>query len=146
MPTFSPWVVRLAMGPEIANAARVIGEKARTIVIVQAHFILRFGPRNLSRCESVADFDAFDRVDADHRRGQVGIDLAVNRRAQTDGKAAGLDFDHRPDRRTRFSDFVEKCHNKPLVSDASHYFLRSENQLQQHNNYTPHLLLFLPFH
>ncbi len=47
-----------------------------------------------------ADLDALDRVDAHHRRGEVGIELGVERRAPSGGHALGDAFDDRAQRRT----------------------------------------------
>jgi hypothetical protein len=48
--------------------------------------------------EAIADLDALDRVDAHHRGGQIGIELAIERRAPAGRNAGGDAFDHRAER------------------------------------------------
>src|SRR5205085_1591129 len=68
------------------HAAIVVGEKA-----LRAHLVavLRAFLRN--RREAGADLDTLHRVDAHHRRGNVGVEPAVNRLAPADGHAFGDD-------------------------------------------------------
>ena len=48
--------------------------------------------------QALADLDALDGVDAHHRGGEVGVQLAVDRRADPGGHAARHDLDHCADR------------------------------------------------
>ena len=48
--------------------------------------------------EALADLDALDRIDRHHRRGDVLVELAVDRRAEPGRNALGDDLDDRADR------------------------------------------------
>ena len=54
-----------------------------------------------------ADLDALDGVDRHHRRGEVGAELAVDRRAPAGRHAFGHHLDHRADRVAVLADAVE---------------------------------------
>ena len=54
-----------------------------------------------------ADLDALDRVDAHHRRGEVLVELAVDRRAEARRHALGHDLDHRAGRGAGLAHAVE---------------------------------------
>ncbi len=55
-------------------------------------------PDYAGRGEAVADLDALDRIDAHQRGGEIGVELAVDRRAQPGRHALGHDLDHGADR------------------------------------------------
>ena len=57
--------------------------------------------------EAVADLDAFHGVDRHQRRGEVGVELAIERRAPAGRHALGHHLEHRADRRARLADVVE---------------------------------------
>jgi hypothetical protein len=56
---------------------------------------------------AIADLDALDGVDRHHRGGEVGVELAVDRRAEACGHAARGDLDHRADAVAGFAQAVE---------------------------------------
>ena len=64
-------------------------------------------PRQRGGGEAGADLDALHRVDAHHRAGEIGVELAVDRLAQSGRHAAGDDFDHRAGRRAALAHVVE---------------------------------------
>src|SRR5262245_43871339 len=66
------------------NAARMVGKKHRLAVVADANFVgvLLAAQR---RCRKAgADLDPFDGIDPHERRGEIAVELAVNRAARTD--------------------------------------------------------------
>src|SRR5580693_3759670 len=98
---------RLPGGNAAQNAAGIIGQEDRLAVVAHAHFVAILLAGKLSGAKAGADLDALDRVDAHQRRGQIAVELAVDRRAQPRRHAVGYDFDHRADRRAGFAHAVE---------------------------------------
>src|SRR5215472_16640004 len=63
------------------NAAGMVGEKDRLTVVAHAHLVCVRLARELGGAEAGADLDALHRVDAHQRRGEIAVELAVDRRA-----------------------------------------------------------------
>ena len=89
------------------DAARVVGQEDRPAVIAHAHLVgvLLAGQRG--RRKAVADLDALDRIDAHQRGRELGIELAVDRRAPAGRDVFGDDLDHGADRGAALADVVE---------------------------------------
>ena len=64
-------------------------------------------PRQRRRGEAVADLDPLDGVDAHQRARELGVELAVDRRAPAGRNALGDDLDHRADRGAGLAHLVE---------------------------------------
>src|SRR5579871_526120 len=94
-------------GNAAKNAAGIVGEKAQLAVVAYAHLIAVLFPAELGRAEAGADFDAFDGIDAHQRRGEVTVELAVDRRAEAGRDTFSDDLDDRPDRRAFLAQVVE---------------------------------------
>src|SRR5262249_60226022 len=75
------------------NAAGIVRKKPRLAVVAHANFvgILLAGQRR--RRKAGADLDPFDGIDAHESRGEVAVELAVDRRAETNGHAFRDDLD-----------------------------------------------------
>ena len=76
-------------------------------VIAHPHLVGVFLAGQFGGAKAGADLDALDRVDAHQRRGEIGIELGVDRRAEPRRHAFGDDLDHRADRRAALADAVE---------------------------------------
>src|ERR1700722_14276083 len=98
---------RLAGRDAAKNAARVVGQKAWPPIIALAHFVGVLFAGEFGRCEAVADLDSLDGVDAHQRRGEFGVELAIDRRAPSCRNALGDNLDHGADRRARLAHFIE---------------------------------------
>ncbi len=98
---------RLAGRDAAEDAAGVVGEEARAAVVAGAHLVGVLLAGQLGGGEAVADLDALDGVDAHQRGGDLGVELAVDRRAPAGGHALGDDLDHRADRGAGLADRVE---------------------------------------
>ncbi len=98
---------RLAGGNAAENAAGMVGQKERLAVIAHAHLVGILFAAERRRGETVADLDALHRIDAHQRGGNVGIELAVNRRAEARRHAFRHHLDHRADRRAGLAHAVE---------------------------------------
>ena len=83
---------RLAGGDAAEHAAGVVGEERR-LPAFHADFVAVLVPAHGCGSEAGADLDALDRVDADHAGSEVGVDLAVDGRAQACRHAVGLHLD-----------------------------------------------------
>ena len=70
-------------------------------VVAHAHLVGVLLAGQFGRREAGADLDALHRIDAHQRRGEIGVELAVDRRAEPGRNAFGDDLDHRADRRSR---------------------------------------------
>src|ERR1700704_1525095 len=84
----------------------MIGQEADAL-IAHPHLVGFFLPRQFGRTEACTDLDALHRVDAHQRRGQLGIELGIDRRAQSRRHAFGAHLDHGADRGSLLSDIVE---------------------------------------
>ncbi len=75
-------------GRDAAEDAAGIVREERDLAVAHAHLVgvLLAGERG--RGEAGADLDALDRVDAHHRRGEIGVELVVDRLAQARRHAA----------------------------------------------------------
>ncbi len=93
-------------GDAAQHAARGIGLEF-DVLAFHPHFVGIVFARQRGGAETGADFHALDRVDAHHRGGEVRVELAVNRRAETGRHAGGHDFDHRADGRALLAHGVE---------------------------------------
>src|SRR3984957_3244323 len=89
---------RLSRGNAAQNAAGIIGQEDRLTVVAHAHLVAILFAGQLGRAEARADLDTLYRVDTHQCRGQIAVELAVDRRAQPRWHAVGDDFDHRTDR------------------------------------------------
>ena len=68
----------------------------------------RHSPRQLIPLHrSRANLDTLDGIDAHQRRGEVGVELAIERRAKTGRHALSDNLDHRADRRAALAHAVE---------------------------------------
>ena len=76
----------------------MVGEKNRLAVVARTHLVAIFLAGQLRRGETLADLDALDGIDAHQRRGEVGVELAVNRRAETRRHTFRDNFEHGTDR------------------------------------------------
>ena len=95
------------------------------------------------RREAVADLDALDGVDRHQRRGEVGVELAVDRRAEARRHALGDDLDHGADRGAVLADAVEIVSKNAaaLASGQKNGLLptSSQSQLRAVDRVRPHL-------
>jgi len=96
----------LSRGDAAENAAGVVRQELRFSAAAGAHFIGVLFAGQQSCRHAVADFDALDGIDRHHRRRQVGIELAVERRAPSGRYALGHHLDDGADGRARFADAV----------------------------------------
>ena len=99
---------RLAGRDAAGDAAGMVGEELGAAVRAGPHrvgILLAAQPR---RGEAVADLDALDRVDRHHRRGEVGVELGVDRRAPAGGNAGRDAFDHRAERGAGLARLVDQ--------------------------------------
>src|SRR5690606_23807893 len=94
----------------------MIAEKTRETLVPGAHFICVGLARQRRGGEAVADLDPFYRVDGHHRHGEVGIELAVDGRAEPGRYAARHHLNHRADRGAGLANGVEII--APLIDDA----------------------------
>src|SRR6185437_991317 len=96
----------LAGGDAAHHAAAVVGEEFRA-VFAFAHFVGVFLAGKGCGGHAVADFDAFDGVDAHQGASDLRIELGVDRSAETGGDAIGYDFDNRAAGRAFLAQFFE---------------------------------------
>src|SRR5687767_8157357 len=89
------------------DAARHVGQELE-LAVLDAHLVGVLFASQRRGGEAGADLDALDRVDAHHGRGEVGIELAVERRAEPDRHAGGRHLDHRADRGTGLARAVQQ--------------------------------------
>ena len=61
----------------------LLDRKTRLAVVAHAHLVGVLLARERGGGEAGADLDAFDRIDAHQRRGEVAVELAIDRRAET---------------------------------------------------------------
>ena len=102
----------------------MIGQKVRLPVRPCTHFVGVFFPQEARGGKAIADFNAFDGIDPHEGRGQIGVELAVNRRAPACGDVFGNDFDHSPDRGAGFTDAVEIT-----LIELRHFSVRAEKRV-----------------
>ena len=87
---------RLTGGNPAEDSARVVGAEF-DLAIPHPHLIGVVLTGQGGGGEALADFDALHGVDRHQRAGQIGVELAVNRRAQTGRHPVRHQFDHRAD-------------------------------------------------
>ena len=85
----------------------MVRQEQRLAVVAHPHLVGIVLAAQLGRGEAVADLDALDRVDAHQRRGELGVELGVDRRAEARRHALGDDLDHRADRGAGLAHLVE---------------------------------------
>ena len=78
-------------------------EANSTTPVAHAHLVGIRLARQRGGGEALADLDALHRVDRHQRRGDLGVQLAVDRRAQAGGHAFRHHLDHRAGRGTRLA-------------------------------------------
>src|SRR6185312_3433380 len=88
------------------DAAGVVAEKFG-FTVAHAHFVCILLARQCGRGKAVADLDAFHRIDAHHRRREIGVELAVERLTESSGHTACHDFDHRAGGRAALAHVIE---------------------------------------
>ena len=98
---------RLAGGNPAENTAGLVAGEGRRVPVAGAHFIRVFLAGQSGCGKACADLDALDRIDRHQRRGDLGIELAIDRRTQTRRHALGHDLDDGSDRGAGFADAVE---------------------------------------
>src|ERR1700704_3462924 len=84
----------------------MIGQEADAL-IAHPHLVGVFLTRQFGRTEACTDLDALHRVDAHQRRGQLGIELGIDRRAESRRHPFRTHLDHGADRGSLLSDIVE---------------------------------------
>src|ERR1700674_1127095 len=89
---------RLAGRDAAEDPAGMVRQEPRPAVVPHADLVSVLLAGEFRGFKSVADLDPFDRVDAHQRRGEIGIELAVDRRAEPRWNSLGHDLDHRADR------------------------------------------------
>src|SRR5579875_3533504 len=89
-------------------ATGIVGEE-RHLPVLHPHLVGVPLARQRSRSHARADLDALDGVDAHHRLGEIGIELVVDRLAQSRGNAGGVDLDDRAGARARLAHLVEEA-------------------------------------
>src|SRR5262249_46150649 len=89
------------------NAARMVGKKHWLAVVAHAHFVGILLAAQRRRCKARADLDSFDSIDAHESRGEIAVELAVDRRAETNGHAFRDDLDDGAHGGTALADVVE---------------------------------------
>ena len=97
----------LSGGDAAQDAAGVVGQKQRLAVGADADLVGIRLAGQFRGGHAGADLDALHRVDAHHRRGDVLVELAVDRRAEAGGHALGDHLDHGADRGAGFTYVVE---------------------------------------
>src|SRR5207248_7506600 len=83
---------------------RSYGDWSSDVCSSDLHLVRMLGTLLRDARKSGADLHALDGVDAHHRCGDVGVELAVNRLAPPDGHAVGDDGDSRATRIARRSE------------------------------------------
>ncbi len=76
---------RLAGGDAAEHAAGIVGEEHRPPVVARAHLVGVLLAADFCGLEAVADLHALHRVDRHEGRGDVLVELAVDRRAEPGG-------------------------------------------------------------
>jgi hypothetical protein len=74
----------------------MVRQKHRLAVVAGPHLVGILLAGQIRRREAVADLHALHGIDAHEGRGEVGVELAVDRRAETRRHALGHDLDHAP--------------------------------------------------
>src|ERR1700722_18226798 len=88
-------------------AAGIVGQEHRTPVVAGAHFVGVLFAGQFGGGKARANFHALDRVDAHQRARDLGVELAVDRRAPAGWRAFRDDLEHRADRRSGFANPIE---------------------------------------
>ena len=115
---------RLAGRNAAQDAARMVRQKDRLAVVAHAHFIGILFAAERRRGKAGADLDALDGVDAHERRGEIAVELAIDRRAEAGGHAFGHDLDDGADRGAALADVVEIALEE--LSPAAHRDRRTD--------------------
>src|SRR5262245_35975558 len=84
---------RLAGRDAAQNAARMVGRKHRSTIVAHADLVGTLFATQRRRGKSRADLDALDGINAHQSRGEIAVELAVNRGAEANGYAFGNDLD-----------------------------------------------------
>ena len=96
----------LTRGNPAKDAASVVRAEDRT-VRPHGDLVGVLGAGQRGRRHAFADFHRLHRVDRHHRRREIGVELAVDRRTQPGRHAARRHLDHRTDAVTRLAQPVE---------------------------------------
>src|SRR5262245_54629510 len=98
---------RLAGRDAAQNAARMVGKKHGSTIVAHADLVGILFATQRRRGKSRADLDALDSINAHQSRGEIAVELAVNRGAEANGYAFGNDLDDGPHGRAALADIVE---------------------------------------
>src|SRR5215472_7328447 len=98
---------RLAGRDAAQNAARMVGKKHRSTIVAHADLVGVLLAAQRRRRKASADLDPFDGIDAHESRGEIAVELAVNRRAETNRHAFRDDLDDGAHGGTALADVVE---------------------------------------
>ncbi len=118
------------MPPRIA--AGVVGEEARPAILAPSHLVGVLLARQRRGGEAGADLDALGGVDRHQRAGQLGVELAVDRRAPARRHALGLDLDDGAGGGAGLADLVEVSLPTARIAASGHQkgFLPTSSQSQ----------------
>src|SRR5262245_39259770 len=90
------------------HATGVVRQKARLAVVAHAHLVGVLLARERGRAKARTDLHAFDRIDAHDGAGEIAVELAVDRRAETGWHALRQNLDDRSDRGALLAHAVEQ--------------------------------------
>src|SRR5262245_66445477 len=85
----------------------MVRKKYRLAVVADANFVGILRPAQRRRCKAGADLDPFNGIDAHERRGEIAVELAIDRRAETNRYAFRDNLDHGTHGGTALADVVE---------------------------------------
>ena len=97
----------LARGDAAQDAAGMVGKKHGLSLIAPAHLVGILLAAHRGSGEAVADFHAFDGIDAHQGAGDFIVELGVDRRAQAGGNAFGHHLDDGADGRALLAHALE---------------------------------------
>mmetsp|Transcript_24075 Transcript_24075/g.44468 ORF Transcript_24075/g.44468 Transcript_24075/m.44468 type:complete len:343 (+) Transcript_24075:1491-2519(+) len=97
----------LTSGDTTQNTACMVRRKHRLAVVAHENLISIFRAFQTRRRHAFANLHAFHRVDRHHRRRQIGVQLAVNRRANPGGHIARHNLNHTADAVMLFAQLLQ---------------------------------------
>src|SRR3977135_1778172 len=89
------------------DAARMVRQKGQSAVVAHAHFIGILFAAERRRGKARADLDALDGVNTHERRGEIAVELAIDRCAEARRNAFRHHLDDRPYGGATLADVVE---------------------------------------
>src|SRR6516162_3715811 len=98
---------RLPGGNAAKDAAGIVGEKSRLAIVAHAHFIAILLAGKFGCAKACADLHTLYGIDAHQGAGEVAVQFAVDRRAQSGGHAVGDNFNNRANRGSTLAQAVE---------------------------------------